>query len=532
MKADEAVTPAATDLDEATFRFCTPRQTKLILATLLICMLCAGLQAEVIGVAATTIATFFHAERELSWMGTVGALAQVTGVVAFGKAYDQFEPKALLLICLVLSIVGSIVSALSNQYIVLVAGQGLVGLSRAGIIVGNATVLAIICPDKKTRAFYLGFISGAYAIMIKVSPLVSGGLLALRVNQAWRGVFWVSVPIQGLLIPMVAMFPALRRRPARWSQLMELCPVRISLHSASLIFLLLPLTGGRYTGVLSFKGPLLISCYILGPILAAAFIYTEIRQPEENQMLPMNAIKKHPRMLMSLVILTISPALLIVSGTFYAPPYLEVVRGHSPFTAAALQLPSILLGSIAAVFAARLYHQGPRWAQGIGVIASILQILGSVIFYAFSKHVSIYLIHLSYSMTSIGAGLTFAMGMALIFEYVPESRFGAAASLMNLATSLGAVIGTSVYGLIFQGEFQIFVDRSVAAALAAAARELSSANATIVDTQASPIGLGAAPAFDMVYHNTQRYASLYLYGGAGLCSLVAALAMGRHSVSK
>jgi MFS family permease len=417
----------------------------------------------------------------------------------------------------------------------LICGQGLVGFGRAGVIVGNATLLAIICADKKMRTFYLGIITGAYAIMIKVSPLIAGGLLAIKVKEAWRGIFWIAVPLQGILILMVSAFPSLRRQAAHWRQLRELGPWRVLLHAASVVGLLLPLTGGQFSGTLDFTGSVLVVCYVLGPILFAAFLVADIRKPEETRMLPMAAIAANPRMILSLVVLTVAPALVTIAATFYSPPYFEIVRGLTPFKAALIPLPSILLGALTSVIVSKLYHRGPRWAQGIAIIASIMQIVGGGIFYAFPQDVNIYLIHMAYITAAIGTGMTFTMGMALVFEYVPDTRYGAAASLMNLASSLGAVLGTSIYGLILRWEIRKYIEQTIARALAAipaditedvksaALREAVSAHQKLMEP---------SPEYRTVYHDSQRYACLYLYGSAGLCSLLAALVMGRHVMAK
>lgn len=113
----------------------------------------------------------------------------------------------------------------------------------------------------------------------------------------------------------------------------------------------------------------------------------------------------------------------------------------------------------------------------------------------------------------------------LIFATLdPSKGYKGITSLMNLSSAFGAVFGTSVYGLILQHQIRAFMERALAFVTALAQAE----GGQVTVPEISHLSMGAVPAFQAIYHTAQRYACLYLYGGAGLASLVAALCMGPH----
>lgn len=524
---------AASNVNEAVYRSVTPAQFRYMIATLCLAMITAGLQAEIIGDASVVIAQKLDAILKISYMATAGFLAQTASLLVFGKLYDILEPKLVMLTCLVLFLAGSVVSATALTFNTLIIGQGVAGLGRSGIVVGCVLMLAIIARSKAERAFYISCVAGGYGAMLKLAPIIAGLILKKPGREQWRWIFWVSVPIQALLIILVTAFPKMRRQRATWAQLARLDFFGGFLHAAGIITMIMPLLVGRVFGGTPYNSPKLIVLYVLTPILHISFLAWDWRKPEKERYIPLDAIRKN-RSILCLSVLTINSSLIIAAATFFLPMYLQVMRRSTPLTSALQQLPGVLLGSAASVVVGKFLgvHGKPRLYQHICITGSIFQIVGGLIWWFTTPNFSWAIFYIDSIIVSIGAGMLFAVGITLILDLVPDELFGQASAFMNAATALGAVLGVGIQGILVQHGVERFIQplggEDALAGFEANAKKSSSNNGVNVP----PLGqdqLADDVSFFVqnMYHTTQRQASL-LYMAAGITSLLASLLLRKH----
>lgn len=327
----KTTTEIAFDVGDARYISISRAQFHYITATQLFAMLVCGLQAEVIGDAAPTIAQKFDAELSISWMASSGFLTQVCSLLILGKLYDYLEPRWIMLACSTAFLCGSIISAQATHFKVLIAGQALAGLGRSGIAVGSVMILAIICP-KPQRAMYISVVCGAYGVMLKIAPIVAGLLLQNHSSERWRWIFWIAVPFQAVTIVLVLGFPTLRRRKASWDQCREFDVLGAMLQAGALATFVLPFVIGTTKGLLSWGSPMLIALYIIAPVLTTAFVYRESRKKGHRRFIPLAAIMKD-RSILALAVISICAAFIVAASTFFIPQYLQIVRGSTPIMA-------------------------------------------------------------------------------------------------------------------------------------------------------------------------------------------------------
>lgn len=468
-------------------------------------------------------------------MATAGFLAQTASLLIFGKLYDILEPKLVMLSCLCLFLSGSIISATSNSFNILIAGQAVAGLGRSGIVVGCVLMLAIIARSKAERALYIAIVSGGYGAMLKLAPIIAGLILRKPGKQQWRWIFWVAVPVQSLLIVLVLAFPKLRRRRATWAQLAKFDIIGGLLQAVGICTMIMPLLVGRVSGGTPYDSPKLIVLYVLTPIIHSAFLYWEYRKPEAERYIPIDSILRN-RSIPALAVLTINSSLIIAAATFFLPPYLQVMRRSTPLTSALQQLPGVLLGSAASVVVGKFLGFGrPRVYQALCIVGSLFQIVGGLIWWFTTPDFSWAIFYIDSIIVSIGAGMLFAVGITLILDLVPDELFGQASAFMSAATATGAVVGVAVQGILIQRGLEFMLnplggESALDGFQSAAQKSPSNDGINAPKPGSDPLADDVAGIVKDAYHETQRQASL-MFMAAGITSLIASLLLKRHAPS-
>src|SRR5205823_11560189 len=124
---DVAVESRSTDRDGDTPRF-TRRETLLTMTGVLLVMLLASLDQTIVGTAMPHIISDLQGFNRYTWVTTAYLLTSTVMVPIYGKLSDLFGRKPIFLIGVVLFLIGSALSGVSqsmNQLIAFRAFQGI-----------------------------------------------------------------------------------------------------------------------------------------------------------------------------------------------------------------------------------------------------------------------------------------------------------------------------------------------------------------------------------------------------------------------
>ena len=368
------------------------------------------------------------------WAVTATLLAAAVATPIAGRLGDMFGKRRLLLVSLVLLVTGSVVCALSDSLIPMIAGRTLQGLAAAVVPLG-ISIMRDELPAER--------LAGSTALMS--ASLGVGGALGLPSaafiadNFNWHVLFWTSAALGAVALALVLVIvPESKVRTGGHFDLIGSLGI-----ATGLVSLLLAVSKGADWGWTSGTTLGLLAVAILALLawgryeLRTAQPLVDLRTTARRQVLFTNLASVAFGFSMFAMSLVLPQLLQLPEATGYG-------LGRSMLTVGLVLAPQgLVMMAMAPLSAAISKTKGPK----------ITLMLGAAIVaagYGLNILLMSEIWHLVLVSCVIGAGVGFAYGAmpALIMGAVPASETAAANSLNTLMRSIGTSIASAVAGVI------------------------------------------------------------------------------------
>jgi EmrB/QacA subfamily drug resistance transporter len=371
-------------------------------------------------------------QSELAWTVNAYVLPYAVSILAWGRIGDRVGHRTAMIVGAGLFLVGSLISAASPTYPVLLVGRAVQGVGGGALLtIGLAVISSQFVGAERGRALGVYFAAGAMAAVI--GPLVGGWLATVA---GWQAIFWTQVPLAALVVVLAAF---LLPRPGSWTDrsfdLPGLALASVFLFAINAALLQADSWGWTSLGI--------VGLWLLAGVALVAFVARERTAAEPAVRLSVF----RSRVFVASAIVGGAAWFGILSGSVQLAIYLQTIRGLSPTEAALVILPWPLVAGLlfprSAAIVARL---GPeRVMIGSLAIAAVVAAL-MVGFGPTTPLVAV-------SILAAAGGVPIALGVTAstlkaLAEF-PPAEAGVASGVFNSLRQVGSSLGVAIPAALF-----------------------------------------------------------------------------------
>lgn len=419
----------------------TKRQIMFVIIGLMAAMFLSSLNQTVVGVAMKTIADDLDGLSLQAWATTAFLIVSTVVTPIYGKLSDIFGRRPLFIIAIIIFLIGSVLSGLSQSMYELAAFRAVQGLGAGGLMSLPLTVMGDILAPRE-RAKYQGYFLAVFGITSVAGPLIGGlfaGIDELFFIDGWRWVFLLNLPLGVGALAMVSTFLHIphQRRDVRidWWGAMA---VMIAVVPAILVA-----EQGREWG---WTSPLSISMYVLAIVGVVAFLYIEKRMGD-SALIPLQLFRS-PTFSMATVI-GVLVGFGMFGGMMVIPLYLQMVSGASPTESGFLMLPMIGGLMVSSIASGQLIARTGRYRM-FPILGTGLMVLAYLWMSFVSADKPVWFLMIGMAMLGLGLGQLMQTLTIASQNSVTARDMGVATSASTFFRQVGGTLGTAiVFSVLF-----------------------------------------------------------------------------------
>jgi MFS family permease len=368
----------------------------------------------------------------VSWLLTSTLLVAAVSVPIMGRLGDMFGKRRMLLVAVAALTVGSLITAVTSNVVLLILGRAIQGASAAAIPLG-ISLLAALMPRERVGS----------SIALISAMLGVGGSLGLPLagfvaeHADFHTLFWITSAAG--LVAFVGILTIVPESADRVGGRVDL--VGATLLGAGLVCLMLPLAQSSAWGWGDPKVAILLA---VSAVLLVVFGWsqTRIREP----LVDLQALRRKPIVATNLASILFGFALFasFIGTASYveAPTGSGYGFGSTLLVGGLAMLPSGLAMLFLSPVAARLIRL--RGAPQTLALGAVVVAVGWLLRIVWSG--SLLEVVVGTTVVGMGTGIGYAAIPSMINAHTPPSEIGAANGLNSLFRSLGSTLASAVGG--------------------------------------------------------------------------------------
>ena len=402
-----------------------------VLFAVMLGLFLGALDQTIVGPALPTIVTQLSGNDYYVWAITAYLLTSTISVPFWGKLSDIYGRKPMYMLGIVIFLVGSALSGLSQNMGMLILFRGIQGIGAGALFpVALAIIGDMFTPQERGK--YQGLFGAVFGIAFVAGPLIGGWLTE---NVGWHWIFYVNIPI-GIVALLVIqrLLPTVKTNNA--SRNFDL--IGGSIFTVAMVFLLVGLTNKQFG---DWTDPTVGGFIVVGIIGTLLFIWAEARAKEP--IVPLDLWKS--RTYSASMVATFFAAFAFFGAIVFLPRWFQVVENFSPTNSGLAALP-LMVGLIASSIISGLVVSRTgryKWLL-VGAIATMG--VATLLMTQLTKDTPVAIVWLWMFIAGLGVGPTFSVFTVVIQNAVSFRQLGVATSNLTFFRQIGGTVALAFVG--------------------------------------------------------------------------------------
>jgi EmrB/QacA subfamily drug resistance transporter len=424
-----------------------PQRAKMeILFAVMLGLFLGALDQTIVGPALPTIITQLAGNDIYVWAVTIYLLTSTISVPFWGKLSDLYGRKPMFMIGIVIFLIGSALSGLSQNMTELIAFRGFQGIGAGSLFpIALATIGDLFTPAERGK--YQGLFGAVFGIAFILGPLIGGYLTE---NIAWNWIFYVNIPIGLVSLFFISRLLPTVKTKAATRNFDVLGGVIFTIASC---FLLVGLTQKGQTNATThalnaWTDPTVGGFILIAIVGIVLFIWAESRAKEP--IIPLGLFRN--RTYAASMVATFFAAFAFFGAIIFLPRWFQIVHGFSPKDSGFAILP-LMVGLIFSSIASGLIVARTGKYKWLTVGAILLMGLSMALMTQLRVDTPVPIVWIWMLIAGLGVGPTFAVFTLIVQNAVPFNMLGVATSNLTFFRQIGGTVALAIVGTIFTTSF-------------------------------------------------------------------------------
>ncbi|EJU02243.1 MFS general substrate transporter, partial [Dacryopinax primogenitus] len=404
----------------------------------------ANLDTSIVATAMPTIASEFNSLNQQAWIALSYLLTNTVFQPMWGRATDLIGSRTVLFVSVFIFELGSLLCAVSKNFIWLCCARAVAGLGGAGIMIVIMVIVSQLVPLRE-RGNYMGIMYARIVIATILGPLLGG----IFVSFDWRWCFWInlviSVPALAILVAFIKKLPYATKPDVSWLDIDfgGLVILGVCVTAICLAF--------NWGGIVyEWDSPVIVALLVVGWVLVPVFIIYEIKIPR-LPVIPMKMFKF--RNVTTTTVNNFFTASALMGVFIYLPSYYQIVR-HDKQVISGLEvlpyvMPLLLTSTLSGLIIART-----GTVRGILWIGGLINLLGTGLLIMLNGQHPRAVEYVLLVLTGLGGGFLMQSTILSAQSQVTRDLLATVTTMAMWSRSMGGILSVAMQGSIITNLFK------------------------------------------------------------------------------
>jgi MFS family permease len=386
-----------------------------------------------------------------SWGVSIPHLGQAFAMLMVGKLSDMYGRRALLLVSLAICLLGTIWSALSTTFMMLIIARTVLCIGQGGLAPLCFSVLGDMF-EPVERSKWAGLLNIPAGLFAFVGPTLGGWFVD---NLSWRYIFWCGAPL--LIICLVAVLFGLTRRTLHSAPKIDSHGALSAAIASSAMILAFSLAGTMYP----WASMQVIGLLAVSVVFWALFI--KVESGAEEPILDLEVLTN--RSVVTISSACVLSAIGMIGIGIYLPLMMQGIQGISATLTGKIITPGGILMGFLGVPTGFILARTKRY-KWMYVLGYSLATAAAFPLIFFNAATPVYAALVVTIISGLGIGAMPTLN-ALVVQYaVPKRLLGVATSALFFFVMIGQAVAPAILGSAMNMQYNSVLKASLPAELA------------------------------------------------------------------